>query len=104
MKLSNTICIVDQKNYDILGGTYIIELSDNLKKVISIDIPGLNNQDFICNEHLIHYRLAILDKMMKDNLKKNKHINQKLTDAMKSNNYKTVDIENEFENTLTIGQ
>lgn len=57
-------CLVDHKQYDLVGGVFLEDLDGSLRALIRRDYPKAANQDFICNEHLVIYRLRRMDQMI----------------------------------------
>ncbi|KRL99052.1 DUF1003 domain-containing protein [Liquorilactobacillus satsumensis] len=97
-------CLVDHKNYDLIDGVFLEDLDGSIKALIRRDFPKAANQDFICSEHLVHYRLQKMDQMIAKDYRQNRRINQKLTRVMEKDAYEVVDVQKQLENSLTFGQ
>lgn len=99
-----TNCLVDQHNHALIDGLYLEDLDGSLQALIRRDYPKATKNDFICSEHLLHYRLSSMDQMITKDYKQNQRLNHKLTRAMKKDEYQVVDVQEQLENSLTIGQ
>lgn len=97
-------CLIDHAEYDFAGGAFLHELDPDTKKMILADNPNASDQSFICSEHLVNYRLKKLDKMIKEDKKKNEQIHQKMHRVLENDDYKIVDVGKKLENTYTFGQ
>lgn len=97
-------CLIDHAEYDFAGGAFLHELDPDTKKMILADNPNASDQSFICSEHLVNYRLKKLDKMIKEDKKKNEQIYQKMHRVLENDDYKIVDVGKKLENTYTFGQ
>lgn len=97
-------CLIDHAEYDFSGGAFLHELDPDTKKMILADNPNASDQSFICSEHLVNYRLKKLDKMIKEDKKKNEQIHQKMHRVLENDDYKIVDVGKKLENTYTFGQ
>lgn len=98
------ICIVDQQRYDLVDGMQLSELEPQLQASITTDYPRAHAHSFICSEHLVHYRLAKMDKMITNDYLENDKVNQHLSKILAKNSYQVVDVHDELENSLTLGQ
>ncbi len=98
------ICIVDQQRYDLVDGMQLSELEPQLQAAITTDYPRAHAHSFICSEHLVHYRLAKMDKMITNDYLENDKVNQHLSKILAKNSYQVVDVHDELENSLTLGQ
>ncbi|KRL05451.1 DUF1003 domain-containing protein [Liquorilactobacillus oeni] len=105
MKQKRTVfCLVDHKEYDLIDGVFLEDLDGSIKALIRRDFPKAANQDFICSEHLVHYRLQRMDQMIAKDYRQNHRINQKLTRVMEKDAYEVIDVQKQLENSLTFGQ
>ncbi|WP_281166083.1 DUF1003 domain-containing protein [Liquorilactobacillus sicerae] len=97
-------CLADHKKYDLVDGVFLGDLDGPLKALIRQDFPKATNDDFICSEHLVHYRLLKMDQMIAKDYRQNKKLNRKLTRVMENDTYQMVDVREQLENSLTFGQ
>lgn len=97
-------CLVDQKPFDLADGVFLGDLEGPLKALIRRDFPKATNEDFICSEHLVHYRLLKMDQMIAKDYQANHKLNRKLTRVMQRDTYKVVDVREQLEDSLTFGQ
>ncbi|GAF39351.1 acid-resistant locus arl7 [Agrilactobacillus composti DSM 18527 = JCM 14202] len=97
-------CLVDHKTYDLVGGVFLEDLDGSLRALIRRDYPKAANQDFICNEHLVIYRLRRMDQMIAKDYRQNHKLNQKLTRVLAKDAYQVIDVREQLENSLTFGQ
>ncbi|GAP00336.1 DUF1003 domain-containing protein [Fructobacillus ficulneus] len=97
-------CLIDQREYDLIDGNFLHELDPFIKESIHKDFPKASDNSFICSEHLVHYRLNKMNRMINDDHQKNKQINDRMTKLMSSDDYKIIDVEKQLETTLTFGQ
>lgn len=98
------VCIVDQQRYQNVDGMKLEELETELRRMVMKDFPRSHSSSFICSEHLVHYRLAKMDTMISDDYRQNDKVNAKLTKILANHTYQVVDVNNELENSLTLGQ
>ena len=97
-------CLVDHKEYDLVDGVFLGDLDGPLRALIRLDFPKATNQDFICSEHLVHYRLLKMDQMIAKDYRQNHKLNQKLTRVLQKDTYQVVDVRQQLEHSLTVGQ
>ncbi|GAB6093407.1 DUF1003 domain-containing protein [Furfurilactobacillus curtus] len=97
-------CLVDQKSFDLVDGVFLEDLDGSLKALIRQDFPKATNQDFICSEHLVHYRLLKMDQMIAKDYRQNHKLNQKLTRVLAKDTYQAIDVREQLEHSLTVGQ
>ncbi|GKT03014.1 DUF1003 domain-containing protein [Furfurilactobacillus entadae] len=97
-------CLVDQKAYDLVDGVFLEDLDGPLQALIRRDFLKAANHDFICSEHLVHYRLMKMDQMIAKDYRQNRRLNQKLTRVLEDDNYQVVDVREQLEKSLTFGQ
>ncbi|RRK10843.1 DUF1003 domain-containing protein [Lactiplantibacillus garii] len=98
------ICIVDQQRYEMVDGMQLIELEPQLRAAVEQDFPRAHDHSFICSEHLVHYRLAKMDKMIAADYRENDKVNKHLSKILAKNSYQVVDAHEELEESLTFGQ
>ena len=104
-KFDRTVsCLADHKKYDLVDGVFLGDLDGPLKALIRQDFPKATNNDFICSEHLVHYRLLKMDQMIAKDYRQNNKLNRKLTRVMENDTYQMVDVREQLENSLTFGQ
>jgi len=97
-------CIIDQQRYDVTDGMRLAELGLNLQAAIKKDYPQAHDNSFICSEHLVHYRLVKMDQMIANDYQQNDQINAQLSKILANHTYQVVDVNNELEHSLTLGQ
>lgn len=97
-------CLVDQKAYDLVDGVFLEDLDGPLTALIRQDYPKATNEDFICSEHLVHYRLMKMDQMIAKDYRQNHKLNQKLTRVLEKDKYQPVDVREQLEHSLTFSQ
>jgi len=97
-------CIVDQATEEFADGMLIGDLDAQLQDAILTDYPQATADQFICSEHLVHYRMAKMDQMIQKDYQANKKINHRLTQILAKNTYQVVDVNRQLENSLTFGQ
>ncbi|MFC4760499.1 DUF1003 domain-containing protein [Fructobacillus durionis] len=98
-------CLIDNKDgYNFGAGTFLHDLDPQTRKMIKQDRPKASDQDFICSEHLVAYRLRKLDKMIHEDQRKNQQIHQKMQRVLQDDNYKIIDVGKKLDSTLTFGQ
>ncbi|MDF7626716.1 DUF1003 domain-containing protein [Leuconostocaceae bacterium ESL0723] len=97
-------CLVDNHEYDLLDGNFIHELDPYVKALVKKDYADIDENSFICNEHLLHYRLRKMDTIIKNDISENRSINKRMNELLSEDNYKIVDVEKQLETTLTMGQ
>ncbi|AUJ32949.1 MAG: DUF1003 domain-containing protein [Liquorilactobacillus nagelii] len=104
-KFDRTVsCLVDHKKYGLVDGVFLGDLDGPLKALIRQDFPKATNNDFICSEHLVHYRLLKMDQMIAKDYRQNNKLNRKLTRVMEKDAYQMVDVREQLEHSLTFGQ
>lgn len=62
-------CLVDGDTFFLDEGMYLSELSTTMRNRVKNDYPKAKVTDFICNRHLLKYRLANVDAMINADLK-----------------------------------
>lgn len=97
-------CLVDNKETELLNGMFFSDLSSGIKRLIRKDYPRVQDTDFICSEHLIHYRLVNIDNMYKRDMHQNAKLNNKLTGVMENDKYQIIDVSEKLQKSLTFGQ
>lgn len=97
-------CLVDDDTFFLDEGMYLSELSTTMRNRVKNDYPKAKVTDFICNRHLLKYRLANVDAMINADLKQSQKINRKLTRALQSDDYEITDVNESLSNSLTTGQ
>ncbi|MHA8137790.1 DUF1003 domain-containing protein [Lactobacillaceae bacterium Scapto_B20] len=97
-------CVVDGRKYPVIEGLYLYELDRPLYNQIVHDHPKANKDNFICNHHLLNYRVARIDQMIHSDYVRNQKINRKLTKALQSDNYEVTDVNKILRDSLTFGE
>ena len=97
-------CLVDHKQFDLVDGVFLEDLDGTIQALIRRDYPKAANQDFICSEHLVHYRLIKMDQMIAKDYRENHRLNRKLTRVMNKDTYQVIDVRKQLEKSLTWGQ
>ncbi|MET3358592.1 DUF1003 domain-containing protein [Leuconostoc citreum] len=97
-------CIVDHSIHATYDGMLINELSDILKESIKKDFPKISDNQFICNSHLINYRVSMLNNIITNDTKNNARLNKRLTRVLEKDDFQLIDVEKHLEDSLTFGQ
>ncbi|MHA8110132.1 DUF1003 domain-containing protein [Lactobacillaceae bacterium Melli_B4] len=103
-KIEMEKCVVDGHKYPLIEGLYLYELDRPLYNQIVHDHPKATKNSFICNHHLLNYRVARIDQMIHYDYVRNQKINRKLTKALKSDNYEVTDVNKILSDSLTFGE
>lgn len=96
-------CLVDHQLVDATTSLTLAELDPQIQATILADYPQATGQDFICNEHLMHYRLAKLDDLMAKDQQANRKLSHRLTQVFKQDDYQVIDVNQQLEQSLTFG-
>ncbi|TWW12343.1 membrane protein [Dellaglioa algida] len=97
-------CIVDDQIFSPEDGMEICELNPIIQNLILKDYPKLSEHDLICSVHLVDYRLKYANAIISKGVKRNRKSNERLTEIMKSDAYKVIDISQKLESKQTFGQ
>ncbi|KRL07291.1 DUF1003 domain-containing protein [Liquorilactobacillus hordei] len=97
-------CLVDQKEYDLVDGAFLKDLDGSLRALIRRDYPKAADNQFICSEHLVQYRVKKMDQMIAKDYRQNDKLTRKLTRVMENDAYQVIDVREQLEHSLTFGQ
>ncbi|EEI25090.1 DUF1003 domain-containing protein [Lentilactobacillus hilgardii] len=98
------ICFIDHQKHMVIDGRYLRDLEPATRNLIKSEYPSAKVTDFICDHDLLKYQLMRVDGMVKSDVKQTRKINRRLTRAMQSDDYEIVDVNENLERTLTMGQ
>ncbi|MFT8743021.1 MAG: cyclic nucleotide-binding protein, partial [Lentilactobacillus hilgardii] len=98
------ICFIDHQKHMVIDGQYLRDLEPATRNLIKSEYPSAKVTDFICDHDLLKYQLMRVDGMVKSDVKQTRKINRRLTRAMQSDDYEIVDVNENLERTLTMGQ
>lgn len=98
------LCLVDRRRIKIENGIYLKELSLQLQNKIRADYKQANANSFICDHHLLKYRIDEVNRMINSDSKRNAKINRKLTRALTNDNYAITDVNDALNQSETFGQ
>ena len=98
------ICFIDHQKHMVIDGRYLRDLEPATRNLIKSEYPSAKVTDFICDHDLLKYQLMRVDGMVKSDVKQTRKINRGLTRAMQSDDYEIVDVNENLERTLTMGQ
>ncbi|UQS86324.1 DUF1003 domain-containing protein [Nicoliella spurrieriana] len=97
-------CIVDGKRYPVEAGMYLHELRRPLYNQIKNEHRTATPQSFICNHHLLDYRINRIDQMIHSDDLHNQRINRRLTKALQDDNYEVTDVNKVLSDQQTFGE
>lgn len=103
-EMQTAICFIDHQEHMLIDGRYLKDLEPATRNLIKADHPGAKVTDFICDHDLLKYQLMRVDGMVRSDVKQGQKINRRLTRAMQSDDYDIVDVNENLEKTLTMGQ
>ena len=95
---------IDHLNYRAVEGVYLSDLNVGLKKLILHDYPELSDSSFVSNVHLVKYRLIFMKNVIDKANKKNDYVRETVYEVTKNQAYETMDVQEEWDNTITFGQ
>ena len=101
---TEALCLVDHQKYNLAQGLFLRDLDHHLRRLIQKDYPHATANDFICGEHLIHYRLVAMAQILQNDAKQNQKIKHRMDRVMASEHYQITDVNEELAQSLTFGQ
>ncbi|MFD1671536.1 DUF1003 domain-containing protein [Agrilactobacillus yilanensis] len=104
MNLQETICLVDHEKHNFEDGVSLRDLDSQLRQLIQHDFPKATGNDFICSTHLVHYRLLEMDQIFDKDQVQSRKLGERMTRLMQRDDYQIVDIHQQLEASLTVGQ
>ena len=75
-------CLVDGKVYAISDGLFLSDLEPKLANIIRNDYPKATKNSFICNPHLLTYRLERMRRQQRQDARAHDKINRKMSQAL----------------------
>lgn len=104
-KLNNNkvTCLVCGKEFHLIDGMFLADLDSRIRGHIRHDHPRATPHAFICNDDLLQYRLNSIDRFIKNDLKHNQKLNNKLTKKINNKDYKITDVNYVLKNQLSLG-
>ncbi|MBW1605296.1 DUF1003 domain-containing protein [Lactobacillus sp. Sy-1] len=97
-------CIVDDRSYPIEAGMFLYELEKPLYNQIKNEHHSATPKSFICDHHLLDYRIGRIDQMIHSDDLHNQRINRRLTKALQDDNYEVTDVNKILRDTQTFGE
>ncbi|MEJ6399678.1 DUF1003 domain-containing protein [Nicoliella lavandulae] len=97
-------CLVDGREFPFESGMYLYELDRPLANQIKNEHPKANDDSFICNQHLLDYRMQRIDQMIRSDQIRNQKINRRLTKALRDDNYEVTDVNQILRDSQTFGE
>lgn len=97
-------CLVDGQVYAISDGLFLSDLETKLVNMIKNDYPKATKNSFICNAHLLNYRLERMRRQQRQDERAHEKINRKMSQALVKDDFKLTDVYDNMEATNTFGE
>lgn len=97
-------CLVDGKVYAIGDGLFLSDLEPKLANIIRNDYPKATKNSFICNPHLLTYRLERMRRQQRQDARAHDKINRKMSQALVKDNFQLTNVYDNMEATITFGE
>lgn len=96
-------CLVDGQVYAISDGLFLSDLETKLVNIIKNDYPKATKNSFICNSHLLNYRLERMRRQQRRDERAHEKINRKMSQALVKDDFQLTDVYDKMESTITVG-
>lgn len=95
---------IDHKSYLLEEGVFLSDLDKRLQKLLWQHHPQLTEKSFISHKNLAQYRLIFLQEIVEKANKKNDYVRESVYEVTKDQDYKPLNLQEEWDKKITFGQ